>query len=706
MLAAKISRAAVEVSNGFPVIFANKIFVFFYLNFAGRIYLSNFILMRILFLSLCFLTISATAIWAQIPLDGIHYADSLTEELQKNVPVENKVRACFLLSEYYLNKDTLQAQHYLQKGRQFANGNRYLSDLYLFYDAQYHENPNPAEAEKLYVKCDSILSKYKGKESLIYRSRCWSRYAFLQKKKDDHKKYIDILLNQSLPLAVKAGDSNIIANYYLDVAIGFKNILDYDAAESYLKQAIATLKNNNGSPSFLASAYHTLAEDYSLSGKPEQAGPLLDSMKALLQPYPQSEKWLDYYAGHTMYLTVCTKFNEALTEVNKGIALAQKLHQSYPMQRLLMQKFYVLFNQSNFFAAKDVMLSLLQYKEMTSIATNRIQMYYGLALTYDSLHEMRNAYTWMSKYAALNDSVNKSKIENDMNALKVKYEAGEKERRISVLESQKQQAELKAKNSKLTNWLLIAASAIFLIAFGSLLFYFNNNKKLALQKEINYRQQLKELEQKQQLSTTEAILEGEERERRRMARDLHDGLGGMLAGIKIKLSSENKNEEKDKNNLHHAINQLDNAVSELRRIARNMMPESLMRFGLETALKDLCDSLITDKTQIGFENFGIDPKMDLSKQVLIYRIIQEALNNAIRHAEAKNILLQCSQNENTFFITVEDDGKGFDINANQKKQGIGLSNITTRVKYLKGKMDIATAPNEGTTINVELNVAA
>jgi two-component system NarL family sensor kinase len=146
------------------------------------------------------------------------------------------------------------------------------------------------------------------------------------------------------------------------------------------------------------------------------------------------------------------------------------------------------------------------------------------------------------------------------------------------------------------------------------------------------------------------------------------------------------------------------SANELRRIARNMMPESLLLLGLEPALKDMCDSLSTDETQVVFQAFGINTAMHQEIQVNIYRIVQELLTNAFRHAHASEILVQCSQNSSRFFITMEDNGKGFDATASDARPGIGLSNARSRVEYLNGKLDISSVIGEGTTINIEFDV--
>lgn len=199
------------------------------------------------------------------------------------------------------------------------------------------------------------------------------------------------------------------------------------------------------------------------------------------------------------------------------------------------------------------------------------------------------------------------------------------------------------------------------------------------------------------------MLDAEERERQRIGRDLHDGLGGMLAGIKMNLSQQSKT---DNRNLDTVINRLDESVKELRHIARNMMPESLLKIGLEDALHDLCELLQIEDTRIEFQPINIDKNLPLAMQMHIYRIVQELLNNAIRHAKPSNIILQCSQHQNIVHITVEDDGCGFDQELIREKPGIGFSNIKNRVEYLKGNIDIESAKNEGTSINIEINADA
>lgn len=132
------------------------------------------------------------------------------------------------------------------------------------------------------------------------------------------------------------------------------------------------------------------------------------------------------------------------------------------------------------------------------------------------------------------------------------------------------------------------------------------------------------------------------------------------------------------------------------------MPESLVQSGLETALKDLCDEASTPGLKVSFQAFNIMKPFPQQMQLMIYRIIQELIYNAVKHAGASKIMVQCSCSENMFFITVEDNGSGFTPDS-IPDTGQGLKNIRSRLKLLKGKMDIESSP-EGTNVNIELYV--
>lgn len=657
---------------------------------------------------LCFFIGIALYSKAQTASSGQHYADSLNMVLQQEISDSVKARVCFRLATYWIYKDSLQTKKYLDKGWQFSKNNPFLEGIYYYFLGQYYANIDDIPtSEATYLKADSLLGRIHTKEAYRFRSVTWQNYGVLQELKDNDKAYIDILLGKAIPLAEQAHDTDILAGLYRSVGLIFKNSDQSGKAAIYLNKAIELFKEIHSSSEEILYAYIIAAENYIYLKNTTSSKAMLDEAKALLILNPASISWVDYYQAEALYYDQLQQYEKAIRIFDKGIALGKKKDQSFLVQNMLYKKYKTLTKQKKYEQGKQILLSLIAQKEGMIFANNRLSYYHGLSETNAKLGNMGQAYTWLDKYRQLNDSLSGVNVKNYINELEAKYKNAENQKKIAVLEVEKEKAALSAKNSRLTNWLLGAVSTFMLIVATLFMFYYRNNKKLSMQKEINYKQQLKEMEQQQQLTITKAMLEGEERERRRVARDLHDGLGGMLAGVHINLSgwAANHNDHTPDTELHKIIHQLDNSLNELRHIARNMMPETLLKFGLKIALKDLCESIMSDHLHIDFQAFGIEKTIPLPAQITIYRIVQEMLSNAIRHAGATGIVVQCSQNNSSFFITVEDNGRGFDTGTLKDKTGMGLSNIKKRVEYLKGKMEIESSVNEGTTINIELDLA-
>jgi signal transduction histidine kinase len=227
----------------------------------------------------------------------------------------------------------------------------------------------------------------------------------------------------------------------------------------------------------------------------------------------------------------------------------------------------------------------------------------------------------------------------------------------------------------------------------------NQNQELHLHR-------ISEMEKEKRLEVMQAILKGQEEERSRLARDLHDGVGGMLSGVKFSLATMKGNvfiSEENAAAFNRALAQLDQSISELRHVSHNMMPESLIRYGLAETLENYCTTLNLTKTvQVQLQTYGLQERLEQSTEIILYRVVQELLTNSMRHGEARNILVQLVREQGHFSLTVEDDGKGFDAESEGHK-GAGLTNIRARIAYLNGTIDIRSAPGEGTSVYIEGN---
>jgi signal transduction histidine kinase len=249
--------------------------------------------------------------------------------------------------------------------------------------------------------------------------------------------------------------------------------------------------------------------------------------------------------------------------------------------------------------------------------------------------------------------------------------------------------------TKTDTYALYGGSAYTVVQLGVMLDVFILGYALSLRAAESDKKLVKILLENQQIVETE---------RSRLAKDLHDGLGGMLSGIKLTLGSVSGNIVLPAENaaiFTKVIHQLDNTIAEMRRVAHSMMPEALLRFGLSEAIQDFCDGINeSNLVKMKFTHIGLNDTLEKSTEVILYRIVQELSNNAIKHAAAENIFIQVNKHEQGLTLTVEDDGTGFNIT--EIKKGDGLQNIQSRVDYLKGKMEIHTKTGEGSSFTIEI----
>ena len=322
-----------------------------------------------------------------------------------------------------------------------------------------------------------------------------------------------------------------------------------------------------------------------------------------------------------------------------------------------------------------------------------------MAEYYNRTGAQQQAYEALRQANTLNDSVLTAANIKQANTLSAIYENDRKEKAIAKLELDKKIQTADVRQKTLLNTIFgIVIVMLFIIGIG-IHGNFKKNQKIE-------RQRIAELEKEKQLMGVEAMLKGQEEERRRLARELHDGLGSMLSGVKISFSTLLDNipmTPAHADAYGKTLAQLDRTIAELRKVAHNLMPEALARFGLKSAIKDFCESLrLGGNIEIICEQFGEDRELGNIADVNVYRILQELINNAIHHGKARRILVQVTTTADKILITVEDNGKGFELDNLKKATGIGWTNIQSRVNYFNGVIDIDSKLREGTTINIEL----
>jgi signal transduction histidine kinase len=197
-----------------------------------------------------------------------------------------------------------------------------------------------------------------------------------------------------------------------------------------------------------------------------------------------------------------------------------------------------------------------------------------------------------------------------------------------------------------------------------------------------------------------AILEGQEQERSRIAKDLHDGLGQMLTALKMNIRLT----QIDEGHLAVLYRQIDEAIQESIRISENILPAKLRDFDLATCLRSLCNGINTaSDIPVSFESLGQLTQITQNQKVNLYRITQEAVNNAIKHSKAELISVQLNEDENFIQLTIEDDGKGFNSGGSfDQSVHHGLANMRERAEIMGGRLTIESDENRGTLIIIEV----
>jgi len=367
---------------------------------------------------------------------------------------------------------------------------------------------------------------------------------------------------------------------------------------------------------------------------------------------------LNFHLQESMYYMGIKAYNKALASLDEAKAYVQGDENSVQSSILLQRYAFIHGLKEDYEEAKNYMTKYFDAAKSRNDSVSMFQAIYKRSQYAANQGNYKNAYLDYVQATDIFYLLEAQETLNKYNELELKYSTAEKEKEILELKVTNNDAALSLEKKKSQAYLLGGLAALLaLLLFGG---YYTYNQKLrkARKKERIQEAEVELLKQEQQNKIFSAMIEGQEKERKRLAIDLHDGLGGRLSGISLNLSKLDKDEPKEypKKQLQKVMKDLDDSLSELRTIARNMMPETLVKFGLQAALKDYCSSMTGKDTKVTLQFYGTDKGIDLNQQVTMYRVIQELINNAIKHAKASEVLVQYMREGNNVDITVEDNG--------------------------------------------------
>lgn len=330
----------------------------------------------------------------------------------------------------------------------------------------------------------------------------------------------------------------------------------------------------------------------------------------------------------------------------------------------------------------------------------KIYFDYWLSLTYEKNKDFENAYKSLKTSRRSQFSFNQSNHLLAIRDLQIKYESEKKE---------KENLQLKIDQEKNRNLLIASVLFIFLGGTIATLTIKNSRKKTKVaqqQKELEKQKNITFLKE-QEITTINAMVNGQEKERKQIAEDLHDNLGSVLATLKLhfeNLKINNHQKKIDQDILFGKTEKLiDEAYLKVRSIAHAKNAGVIANQGLLIAIKMMAEKISTaDKIKIDVVDFGLNKRLENTLEITVFRVIQELITNIIKHAEATNATINISFYENNLNIIVEDNGKGFKFKKVDFKKGMGLSSIKIRIKHLKGTFNIDSTLGKGSSIIINI----
>jgi len=503
----------------------------------------------------------------------------------------------------------------------------------------------------------------------------------------------------------KLKDTTTMVTVYFNIAFVFSDMDEWEKSYEHMLKSFQMTKGSKNKPQNMQSRCR-LATICFKTGRIKEGLGYLKTADALLGKSPESLELIYYYHAYGTYYQQTKAYAAAVKNHKQAYVAAIKWDDPYYLADETLeigQDFLKLkqFDSAEFYFSKAYNTSLLyKYKPKVLLSLT------SLSELEEAKGDFEKAYDYKKKQASFADSLVKEQNHYRILLIDGEYAAEKRSNEIQQLQKDKQIQSLSLEKKSTLNYLLVA-SIVAILVFGFLVYRnLHHRNTLAKQQDEIHQQRIRELEKDKQLVAVDSMLKGQEEERSRMAKDLHDSLGGMLSGVKLSLGAMKGNivlSEENTRLFSNVLDQLDHSINEMRRVAHNMMPEALMKLGLQQAVQDYCDGL-NESNKIVFRTqfYGLENRLDAATEILVYRIVQELLNNVVKHASATEALVQVMRHDQNLNITIEDNGIGFV--PNEAKTGVGLSNVRSRVDYLKGYFDIQSTAGSGTSIHIECPV--
>lgn len=490
--------------------------------------------------------------------------------------------------------------------------------------------------------------------------------------------------NKAAGILSKINQADILADNYNELATQYAKLKNYDKALEFYNRAISyapktgsrrTLMTALNQVGLLYETKHNYREALNYFRQSFDISDSLDFVKKA------KENTSEAYSHNFMVdvMGSIKQKNESAQDILKTIDTKKALNDTLALTINYFNLGLLYKSKRMYPQSLDALQSCLQYAtkinytDMQASAVNEIADLYGQTGDY------RQALIYLKKHMALN-ALSNTKNSKSIDELQTKYEITQREDQLL-----QQQFEITKRNYWMTGIVIF----ILLILVIGFIYY-------------------KQTQLKQRNIAMQAIIAAEESERRRIAQDLHDSVSQTMSAAKINLTVIGGElpfvDDEQRKRFEKVINLVDYGFREVRTISHNMMPWALHKTGLAQVVKQFIENIENEATAINFFSRGFDAPFDDTTEIILYRVLQESVNNVMKHANASRLDISLIRDKDNISLTIEDNGKGFDASNPDINKGMGLSNLRSRINFLNGKVELDSQVGKGTLVSVYIPV--
>ncbi len=575
--------------------------------------------------------------------------DSLQNIVNGNASVTSRISALEELADIYSTKNFETAIVFADAGLKLslsAKDSNAAGTLNNIKGKSFYLKGNYDSAAFFYSTALNFLHHVNDQKA---RAEVLNNSGRLYRKLKDYNKALS-MYNEAFDIYFAANDDDGMATIYNESGVVFEYMGDFNEAITRYSKSLELRKKLKD----------VLGESYSIS--------FIGAIYVKQQKYTEAALYLQQ--ALQLRRTLKDSFSTALSITDLADMYGAK--KDY-------QKAFAYYDSGNAMAMQ------LKYPQLLS------ENYFKLSQLWELKGDASQSLAWYKKYTSVKDSLLSDKKFAQIEELNTKYQTEKKEEQLMM-----QRNELRQKN-----FLLALISIIFLLA---IVLAFSLYHK----RQIRHRLQLQVEVMKQQDIATKAIIDAEENERRRIAADLHDGLGQMMSAAKMNLSAFEQRipfeNEEQKVSFENIIKLVDESCREIRNVSHQIMPNALLKSSLAGAVKEFIDKIDSKVIKVALHAEGLNDPIDKNTESVLYRVIQECVNNVLKHSGANYLDIALIKDADGISITIEDNGKGFVESDPNHKTGLGLKNIISRVSYLKGTIDFDSTPGNGTLVAIHIPV--